>query len=116
MCKDFFKGLKGNKTRWAILLLSIWLVVSLVYIGWQVVNRFQVDQFWQGYGVAVSDLMDRAEAEDCSPFPVFMEDRQVYLINIACLDEEVLEGLEWSDGLPIDELPTNEEIEGDWTE
>jgi len=111
MCKDFFKGLKGNKTRWAILLLSIWLVISLVYIGWQVVNRFQVDQFWQGYGVAVKDLMDRAESEDCSPFPVFMEDRQVYLINVDCLSEEAMADLQWNAEPQIDEV-----IEEDRTE
>lgn len=41
--------------------------------------------------MAVEDLINRAEDEGCDPFPVFMEDRQVYLINVACLGDEMPE-------------------------
>jgi len=107
---SYFKSLKHDKTKLAIFLLSIWLIISVVYMGWQLIANSRVNLFWQGYGTAVEDLIERAEDEACEPFPVFMEDRQVYLINVSCLGDDI--------DFQIPEEGEVEGVEGEevWTE
>ncbi|MBZ1356459.1 MAG: hypothetical protein KY054_01650 [Candidatus Nealsonbacteria bacterium] len=83
--------LRMSKTNIIIGLLSILLIISLSFISviiWRNTKNFLISQ---GYAMAVSNLIDAAENEDCAPFPVHLEERSVQLINIDCLTPDEAE-------------------------
>lgn len=82
----------NDKKDWQKPLLFVMVVILFSYIGWgmanekvsEVVNEARFD----GYSIAISELVDAAENENCNPFPVNFKDKKVTLINIDCLIQE----------------------------
>ena len=66
--------------------LVIWFILSASYISWGISRSMSDAIFLNGYASAISDIMVQAENEQCFPFPVFLEDRVVELINVGCLE------------------------------
>lgn len=69
-------------------LLLVFLAVLLVsYVLWDVslkaVNHFRL----QGYAIAVNEMIRQAENPECRPFDIRSGEKQIFLINIACLQQ-----------------------------
>lgn len=88
--------MKFNKKNIVTWTLVVWFVLSASYISWGVSKNMSDSIFLKGYVSAVSDIMNRAEDQQCAPFPIFLEERKVDLINIQCLG-------------PVDETMTEED-------
>ena len=78
--------MKLNKKSIAVSVGVVLLVLSLGYVIWDLYNKTRISLFNSGYAQAVSDMIDQAENEQCAPFPIFFEERQVQLINVQCLN------------------------------
>lgn len=78
-----------DKQKSIIVLLIILIVLVVGYIGRDLYLGMQQNMLYRGYEVAVQDMMNEAQNEHCAPFPVFVEDDVVYLIDVDCLEEGV---------------------------
>ena len=81
---------KPRISKGAILrvVLVLYILLSAAYI---LFSQFQIYQtrvvqeaYMNGRIATIEELLDEAEA-GCRPFPIYVEDRQVELINMACL-------------------------------
>ena len=95
--------MKLEKNRIKKISIIIFVAILSLYFIWDIsvetVNRFR----FQGYELAVMQIVDQAENEDCLPFNVFMGNREVDLINMECLqmdDAEVY--FDPNDGVLVD--------------
>jgi flagellar basal body-associated protein FliL len=84
-----------NKTSILIIVLLVWVVFSLIYIGYDVWTDFKVSQmnraYQQGRTETVNSLISRAN-QDCQPFSVNAGDNKVDLINVQCLQQQQQQG------------------------
>ena len=83
--------MKLNKIKIIIGVLLVWFIVSIFFLVWFFSAQTKENIFLQGYVAAINDLIIQAENEQCLPFPIFIEDRRVELINIQCLQQVMLE-------------------------
>lgn len=81
---------KARISRGAILrgVLALYILLSAAYI---LASQFQTyqarvaqDAYLNGRVATIEELLDEAEG-GCQPFPIYAGDRQVDLINVACL-------------------------------
>lgn len=72
-------------------LLLIYMIASLVYIGWTGWENFKIryiqQSFEQGRQATIEQLITQAENEECQPFSVYTEQKEIQLINTACLQQ-----------------------------
>nr|VFJ72234.1 MAG: hypothetical protein BECKFW1821C_GA0114237_103250 [Candidatus Kentron sp. FW] len=78
-----------NKTWWFKFILGLWVIFSVIYIGydfgyrgWQ---RIKEQAFLAANEQIVQRLMTEANNKSCMPFPVAYQQQRVFLINTACL-------------------------------
>ncbi len=77
-------------SRSAILrvVLALYILLSAVYILASQFQNYQArvaqDAYLNGRVATIEEILDEAEA-GCQPFPIYAGDRQVDLINVACL-------------------------------
>jgi hypothetical protein len=80
-----------NKSSVLLIVLLVWLVFSLIYIGYDVWTDFKVGQmnqaYQQGRVETVNNLINRAN-KDCQPFSVNSGENKVDLINVQCLQQQ----------------------------
>ena len=76
------------KEKFLIIILVVLLLIALSYIGWQFWIGISNSIFRTGYSSAVEQLMTTAENEKCEPFPIFLGEKTIYLINVKCLEEQ----------------------------
>ena len=73
------------------LLLVLWMVFSMGYIGWSIWSNIRYtlisQAYQQGITDAVNQLIQTAENNDCKPIPVFNKEakKEIQLINSKCL-------------------------------
>ena len=67
------------------LILAFILLFS--YFAWDMSLKVRNSFLFQGYGIAISELMVAAEDPQCQPFPVLVNEKTVYLIIIECLNQ-----------------------------
>lgn len=69
-------------------LISVWIVFSVVYIISDVWSDFKNTQILSAYEQGRTDTINALiiEAEKCQPFPVFSAEKQIQLISISCLE------------------------------
>jgi len=77
-----------DKKNIIIVLLAVMLFLVFVYIGRDVYWGMKQNLMFQGYAVAIEEMIEQAKNEDCDPFPIFLEEKEVHLINIDCLQQE----------------------------
>ncbi len=87
--------------RQIILKVSLIVVFALLflYFAWDVSLKVRNSLLFQGYGIAISELVTVAEDPQCQPFPVFVDGRTIYLINVECLEQprDLLETIDPAD-------------------
>ena len=77
--------MKIEKNQIKKITLIILIAFFSLYFLWDISVK-AVDGFRsQGYRLAVTQMMNEAENEDCLPFNIFMDDKEVNLINVECL-------------------------------
>lgn len=73
-------------TFWKVVLV-VWVVFSILYVGYTQYRYFQsfiADRAYQkGLQDAVVEVIK--QAQNCEPFPITIGDQGVQLINVACL-------------------------------
>jgi len=88
--KGFFQG-RTKKQIAIFFVIAIYLVLSVGYIGYDLWNNFTqnvvVAAFNQGKSATIQELITAAENEKCEAFPVNMGQKQIKLINVACLNK-----------------------------
>lgn len=66
----------------------LYIVLSAAYIMFTQFQAYQANliqqAYYEGRVATIKELIDEAEAA-CQPFPIYLEDKQVELINVACL-------------------------------
>lgn len=72
------------------LAIILWLVFSIGYMCWDIWSDFKIKSINQAYQTGrtdtVSQLITQAENKECQPFSVFSDQKQIQLINTACLN------------------------------
>lgn len=71
--------------------LAVWLVFSILFVGFSLWNSGLKFSYDNGYNTAFSQVVQRSAA-NCEPFPVRGAQGEVQLINIACLQQAPAEG------------------------
>ena len=64
-----------------IILIVFFSLYFLRDISVKAANSFRL----QGYELAVMQIIDQAENEDCLPFNIFMNNKEISLMNTECL-------------------------------
>ncbi len=81
-----------SKKNLLTILLVLWVIFSVGYIGWNIWSDFRVEMlnraYQQGITDAVNQLISQAEKE-CKPVTVFnqAENKQIELVNAVCLKD-----------------------------
>ena len=77
--------------NWKTILLTLWVIFSFAYISYNMFDNFrnQVLQnaYMTGKAETVNALITQAENKECKPFNVYIENKKVDLINVACLQQ-----------------------------
>lgn len=70
-------------------LIGVYVIISLVYMGYTVWSNFKLYYIQQSYTAGQQDtinkLLTQAADKSCQPFSVYSADQQVQLINTDCL-------------------------------
>lgn len=71
------------------IILTVWLVFSVLYFAWNEWGRFKVYVMNQSYQKGVSDavLQVMQQSEKCQAFPVYAGEKSVNLLNAACVQD-----------------------------
>ena len=67
------------------IVLIVWVVFSIIYVGWSQYNYFRNFVYQKGLTDAVTEVI--RQGQECKAFPVALEGQGVQLINIACLTQ-----------------------------
>ncbi len=76
-----------NKQKAIIISLVVLLALSISYVGWDLFERYRNALVFQGYEIALRELVTQAEREECEPVSIFYDEKEVHLINIKCLEQ-----------------------------
>lgn len=81
MFRPNFSGIPYKK-----IILIVWLVFSILYVGWNEWNRFKTYVMERTYIAGRVDTINQliTEAQKCKVFPVTSGDQQVNLVNVSC--------------------------------
>jgi len=76
-------------------LALLWIVFSLIYIPWSAWQNYKNIQMAGAYNQGILDLVNQLflEAEKCQPIPITDGITELYLIDIACLEQASSEPL-----------------------
>jgi hypothetical protein len=79
----------SQKKQIAIL---VWIAFSIFYILFDIYQGFRAGVVEQAYisgkASTAAALMEKAEDPSCKPFNVFIGEKKIDLINVACLTQE----------------------------
>jgi hypothetical protein len=72
------------------IVLIVWVVFSVLYIGYTQYNYFTSYVAQSSYEKGISDAVTQVlqQSQKCQPFPVNMGNNKVQLINIDCLKQQ----------------------------
>lgn len=73
------------------LALLVWIIFSVMYILFDIYQGFQAGMLNQAYlsgkTSTAQALIEKAEDPSCKPFNVYIGEKKVDLINVACLTQ-----------------------------
>ncbi len=69
-------------------LLVVFAVLVGVYVVWDISVRVVTYFRLQGYEIAVMEVIRQAENEDCEPFGIYVGEKTLNLIDVACLQPQ----------------------------
>jgi hypothetical protein len=69
------------------IILILWLVFSVLYVGWNEWSRFKAYVMQGSYNQGVSDAVAKVieESKSCKAFPVNIGESKATLVNVDCL-------------------------------
>jgi hypothetical protein len=82
-------GIKREKV--IIFVLVALLVLSLSYVAFDFAKKIRNRVIFQGYKQAISEIITEAEKEGCEPIRIYFEEKEVYIVNAECLEEDITE-------------------------
>jgi len=70
-------------------LLILWLVFSVLYVGWNEWTRFKVFVMQNSYNQGVSDTVAKVinESKACKAFPINIGESKATLVSVDCLKQ-----------------------------
>lgn len=73
-----------------VILATVWIVFTLVYVPWDLWNHFKTEQLNQAYNLGKADTINDAmrRADKCEPFSIFSNDKEAQVINMKCLSQQ----------------------------
>jgi hypothetical protein len=74
-----------------IFVLVTLLVLSLSYVAFDFALKVRNRVVFQGYKQAISEIITEAEKESCEPIRIYFEEKEVYIVNAECLEEDTIE-------------------------
>lgn len=76
--------------------ITLVLVIVLLssYVLWDISGRLANTFRMQGYQAAVNEMIEQADNEECEPFNIFSDDKEVDLVNVECLEQESSESMD----------------------
>lgn len=84
----FISFVRGNILK---IILYTWIILSIVYIGYDVWSDFKTNTINQAYlagkNDTISQLFKEAEKPECQPITVTNNEKQIQVINVACLQQ-----------------------------
>lgn len=88
MINNFISFIKGNIFK---IILCVWIILSVVYIGYDLWSDFRTKAINQAYlagkNDTISQLFKEAERPECQPISVYNNEKQIQLINVTCLKQ-----------------------------
>ena len=67
------------------IVLIVWVVFSVLYVGYTQYKYFTNFVYQKGVADAVVQVIQ--QAQECKAFPVVIEEQGVQLVNVACLSQ-----------------------------
>ena len=83
-----------QKSKSLKFILFAWLIFTSIYFVWAEYQRLNHYVYGQGITSGIEEAASTIIelAQKCEPFPVFVGDRSVDLVNVACLSSAISEG------------------------
>ena len=90
-------NIKLNKKTILSILVILWIGFSVIYIGLDIWNDFKIQEISRAFESGretgrvetINHIIQQTADQRCVPIRLFSEDREVNLIDIACLEEEM---------------------------
>ena len=82
--KNLFQLISKNIGK---IVLYVWVILSVVYIGYNFWQKMVNNYYLAGKVDTINSLIKEAEKPECQPFSVYTNDKQIQLINVACLKQ-----------------------------
>jgi hypothetical protein len=76
-----------EKQKILIVILLAIVIVLVSYFSVGLFAKYKNNIRFEGYSIAIKELIKSAENEKCEPFSVFLDDKIVNLINVDCLSQ-----------------------------
>lgn len=70
-----------------LILIYSWLIVSFLYIGYDVYNRVLSSVYLQRQNDTIKAVIKQASNTQCQPFNIYEWNNKVDLINVSCLQK-----------------------------
>ncbi len=84
------------KSKYSVgkIILVIWVVFSILYVGYTQYRYFQSFVANRAYETGLKDAVTQViqKSQECKAFPVTIGEQGVQLINVACLQQKEGEG------------------------
>ena len=77
--------MKIEKNQVKKIIIIILIAFFALYFLWDISVKAANSFRSQGYELAIMQMMDQAENENCLPFDIYMGDKEISLINVECL-------------------------------
>ena len=71
------------------IILILWLVFSVLYVGWNEWTRFKVAVMQNSYNRGIEDAVAKVitESKACKAFPINIGESKATLVNVDCLKQ-----------------------------
>ncbi len=76
-----------NFWNWKTIVVTIWIILSVLYIWFDIFNKFVIWMYQNWYATAVNSLIEQASNKECKSFTVYNDKNKVELVNVACLQK-----------------------------
>lgn len=81
-----------NKSEIIRTLLVVWILATTSYVAYDLWNDYKIKGIEEAYRVGASDIVNgifqETEKMGCQPFKVFDKEKEVELINAACISQQ----------------------------
>lgn len=78
-----------KETTWNYkkIIITTWIVISIIYISFDVFNKFVFWMYNNWYRNAINSVIEQSLNKDCKSFTVYNDRDKAELVNINCLQQ-----------------------------